>query len=99
MITSPFNGAYSATKFALEALSDALRYELKPSYLKVVLLQPGKFSSSYNDRIKEAGSPLLDKAHSTVQKQYTAFLNEEQENWLREIREQAYVKILHVEES
>ena len=37
----PMMGAYSASKFAVEALSDALRLELRPWGMKVVLIEPG----------------------------------------------------------
>jgi len=40
-ITTPLIGAYSASKFALEALSDALRVELAPFGVRVVLIEPG----------------------------------------------------------
>ncbi|HEX7841295.1 MAG TPA: SDR family oxidoreductase [Kofleriaceae bacterium] len=40
-ITLPYFGAYSSTKYALEALSDALRYELRPLGIDVVLIEPG----------------------------------------------------------
>jgi NAD(P)-dependent dehydrogenase (short-subunit alcohol dehydrogenase family) len=40
-IAAPFLGAYAASKFALEALSDSLRVELAPWGLAVVLVQPG----------------------------------------------------------
>ena len=36
-----FRGAYNATKFALEGLSDTLRLELKDSEIKVILVEPG----------------------------------------------------------
>jgi NAD(P)-dependent dehydrogenase (short-subunit alcohol dehydrogenase family) len=37
----PFIGAYGASKFALEAAADALRIELLPFGLRVVLVEPG----------------------------------------------------------
>ncbi len=40
-IASPFLGAYSMSKFALEAYSDALRRELDPLGIKVSLIKPG----------------------------------------------------------
>jgi NADP-dependent 3-hydroxy acid dehydrogenase YdfG len=43
----PVNGTYSATKFALEALSDALRLELAPFGIQVVLIEPGNIRSSF----------------------------------------------------
>jgi NADP-dependent 3-hydroxy acid dehydrogenase YdfG len=36
-LSTPINGTYSATKFALEALSDALRIELAPFGIQVVI--------------------------------------------------------------
>jgi NAD(P)-dependent dehydrogenase (short-subunit alcohol dehydrogenase family) len=38
---TPFTGAYSISKFAVEALSDALRLELAPFGIKVILIEPG----------------------------------------------------------
>ncbi|MCB0278270.1 MAG: SDR family NAD(P)-dependent oxidoreductase, partial [Calditrichaeota bacterium] len=40
-IAMPFTGAYAASKFALEAISDALRRELSITGIKVVVVQPG----------------------------------------------------------
>ena len=42
-IVSPLMGTYCSSKFALEALSEAYRYELKPMGVEVTLLQPGAF--------------------------------------------------------
>lgn len=44
-VSSPFLGAYSASKFALEALSDSLRYELAPFGVPVILVEPGPIQS------------------------------------------------------
>lgn len=37
----PLFGPYSSTKFAVEAMSDALRYELRPFGVRVILIEPG----------------------------------------------------------
>ena len=47
-ITFPFLGAYHATKYAVEALSDALRYELAPFGIRVVLIEPGAIESQFS---------------------------------------------------
>jgi NAD(P)-dependent dehydrogenase (short-subunit alcohol dehydrogenase family) len=41
-VSFPLQGAYSASKFALEAAVDALRMELKPWNIAVVVVQPGE---------------------------------------------------------
>jgi NAD(P)-dependent dehydrogenase (short-subunit alcohol dehydrogenase family) len=43
----PVNGTYSATKFALEALSDALRFELALFGIQVVLVEPGNIRTNF----------------------------------------------------
>jgi NAD(P)-dependent dehydrogenase (short-subunit alcohol dehydrogenase family) len=45
----PGGGAYHATKFALEALSDALRYELRPFGIRVSLIEPGAIRTQFLD--------------------------------------------------
>jgi NAD(P)-dependent dehydrogenase (short-subunit alcohol dehydrogenase family) len=43
----PFQGAYSASKFALEGLSESLALELRPLGIDVVLVQPGDVRSGF----------------------------------------------------
>jgi NAD(P)-dependent dehydrogenase (short-subunit alcohol dehydrogenase family) len=45
-VSSPFIGWYSASKFALEALSDALRVEVREFGIDVILIEPTGFASS-----------------------------------------------------
>ncbi|CAN5520395.1 hypothetical protein BH24ACT22_BH24ACT22_11820 [soil metagenome] len=49
-IVTPFMGAYSASKYALEAISDALRLELKPWGVEVVVVAPGAMSTTFADK-------------------------------------------------
>ena len=41
LVAGPFLGFYSASKFALEGYSEALRHELKPLNISVSLVEPG----------------------------------------------------------
>lgn len=45
LIAAPFHGYYSASKFAIEGLAEALRYEVKPFGVYVSLLEPGDFQT------------------------------------------------------
>jgi NAD(P)-dependent dehydrogenase (short-subunit alcohol dehydrogenase family) len=47
VLTTPFAGAYCASKAALHSLNDALRMELKPFGIDVVLVQPGGVQSGF----------------------------------------------------
>ncbi len=42
----PITGAYSASKFALEAAADALRIELRPWSINVIVVEPGAFATT-----------------------------------------------------
>jgi NAD(P)-dependent dehydrogenase (short-subunit alcohol dehydrogenase family) len=46
-ISGPYRGAYCASKYALEAMSDALRLELKPAGIHVSLIEPGPIESEF----------------------------------------------------
>jgi NAD(P)-dependent dehydrogenase (short-subunit alcohol dehydrogenase family) len=46
-ITTPFGGWYHATKFAVEGLSDALRVEVAPFGVKVVVIEPGGIKTEW----------------------------------------------------
>ena len=45
-VATPFLGWYSASKFALEAISDSLRVEVREFGIEVVLIEPSGFASS-----------------------------------------------------
>lgn len=47
MVTPPASGAYSMTKYALEALSDALRLEVRGFGIRVVLIEPGAVRTGF----------------------------------------------------
>lgn len=42
-VIAPYSGHYSATKFALEAMSEQLAYELVPHKIDVTIIQPGGY--------------------------------------------------------
>ena len=48
-VSSPFGGLYAATKHAVEALSDALYFELHPFGVRVGIVEPGGFDTRFGD--------------------------------------------------
>lgn len=58
-LSPPFMGPYSASKFAVEALGDALRVELAPWKIRVSLVQPGAIQTPIWDKSKAANEALL----------------------------------------
>lgn len=53
----PYQGLYSATKFAVEGLTEALRMEVKPFGIKVILIEPGDFRTGFtSNRVHTAAS-------------------------------------------
>ena len=47
--TFPGGGVYHATKYAIEALSDAMRFEVKNFGVDVILIQPGLITSGFSE--------------------------------------------------
>ena len=52
-VALPMVGAYSASKFALEALSDTLRVELRPWRIPVIIIRPGQVRTSIFAKARE----------------------------------------------
>lgn len=53
-LSFPAAGVYSASKFAVEALSDALRVELMPWGIHVLLVEPGRFHTEFQNKAYSA---------------------------------------------
>ncbi|MFB6626339.1 oxidoreductase [Streptomyces sp. NPDC056374] len=56
----PGGGYYHASKYAVEALTDALRFETEPFGIKVSLIEPGLIRTAFGDT---AAHTLADAAH------------------------------------
>ncbi|MBA2486328.1 MAG: SDR family oxidoreductase [Nitrospira sp.] len=57
---TPFLGAYCSSKFALEAMSDALRLELSPWGIAVSLVEPGAVQSQIWQRATMSATRILE---------------------------------------
>jgi NAD(P)-dependent dehydrogenase (short-subunit alcohol dehydrogenase family) len=71
LVTIPFQGFYSASKYALESMTDAMRMELRPYGIQVTLIEPGDFKTGFTQsRIFAAasgeGSPYRESCERAV---------------------------------
>ena len=66
---SPFNGAYSATKFAVCGLTDSMRVELKPMGVHVTCLCPAYTRTEFFDHVQGRRSPR----HATAFKRFRGY--------------------------
>lgn len=62
----PGFGVYNASKWGLEGLSEALRYELAPLGIDVVLVEPGPFATNFFGTIIQAEDENVAKAYQHV---------------------------------
>jgi NAD(P)-dependent dehydrogenase (short-subunit alcohol dehydrogenase family) len=56
----PFAGFYSASKFALEGYTEALRHEVKPFHIKVSLVEPGFIKTQLHQNTQRAADRIID---------------------------------------
>lgn len=69
IISSPLLGAYTASKFAVEAVSDSLRRELLLHGIKVVLLQPGPIKTPIWNKSAQIDPDLLNTEYEPFLRQ------------------------------
>ncbi|XKM14041.1 SDR family oxidoreductase [Orbaceae bacterium ac157xtp] len=56
IVATPGRGAYSASKYALEAWSDVMRLELAKTKIKVCIIEPGPLQSNFSANTKQVES-------------------------------------------
>lgn len=67
LFTLPLFGVYNSTKYAVESLSDALRRELRPCGVDVVIIEPGTINTNFSGTAKAS----VDRTHSAWADVYT----------------------------
>jgi NAD(P)-dependent dehydrogenase (short-subunit alcohol dehydrogenase family) len=69
-----FRGAYNASKFALEGLSDTLRLELRGTNIHIALIEPGPIRSRFRENALEAFRTNIDIDNSVHNRLYKSVL-------------------------
>ena len=72
LVALPYRGAYTASKFALEGLSDTLRMELRGSGVHVSLIEPGPIESLFRSNSLIMAKKNIDMENSVHRDSYKA---------------------------
>ncbi|WP_194868777.1 SDR family oxidoreductase [Pseudoalteromonas sp. PPB1] len=74
LVALPYRGAYNASKFALEGLTDTLRMELSESNIQVSLIEPGPVLSDFRRNARIAFEQHIEISSSAHKAEYEAQL-------------------------
>lgn len=74
IVSVPYRGAYCASKFALEALSDAMRHELRGTDIHVSIIEPGPIRTRFVERALATFRATVDIENSAHRAVYLARL-------------------------
>lgn len=69
-VAMTYRGAYNASKYALEGLTDTLRLELASANIKVILLQPGPIDTRFRANALQAFTAVIDNKNSVHHSAY-----------------------------
>jgi NADP-dependent 3-hydroxy acid dehydrogenase YdfG len=69
-VAAPLSGFYAATKFALEAMSEALHVEAGHFGIRTIVIEPGFFKTNISESHRDFGvdAPPYDELHLIMQK-------------------------------
>lgn len=95
----PLGGLYSASKFALEGLSDALRMELEPFNILVSVIEPGPVRTEFFDVVRNQSSqatvdPLNTPYRSAIKKLESLEQQVDRQAWTAEQVAEVIIKAL-----
>ena len=74
ILAAPYRGAYCASKFALEAISDVMRMELAGTGINVSTIEPGPINTRFIDSSAAAAHRWIDIDNSRHRTRYKAML-------------------------
>lgn len=104
LVSMPYRGAYNASKYAVEALSDAMRIELRPDNIQVSLIEPGPIVSQFRNTAIVQTEQQIDELQSQ-HKQHYLKMKQEAENMTKDnsmftlTPEAVIKKVIHALES
>ncbi|AXT26952.1 SDR family NAD(P)-dependent oxidoreductase [Ruegeria sp. AD91A] len=70
LVAFPWRGAYVATKYAIEGLTDTLRLELRDTDIHVALIEPGPITSKLREKAIPMFEKYIDWENSAIREKY-----------------------------
>ncbi|UUV06694.1 MULTISPECIES: SDR family NAD(P)-dependent oxidoreductase [Ruegeria] len=74
LVAFPWRGAYVATKYAIEGLTDTLRLELRDTDIHVSLIEPGPITSKLREKAIPMFEKYIDWENSAIREKYEGSL-------------------------
>ena len=75
IVTLPLGSAYHASKWAVEALSDVARFELKPFGIDVVVIEPGVVLTNFEQPAQKGLALDSDSPYASLAAKFSVLLN------------------------
>ena len=96
-VATPFMGAYHASKFGLEGISDSLRRELAPLGVAVCVIEPGSIATGIWERGREqaADARISPAARAVYGEEMDAALEAANRTGDRAMEPEAVAKVVH----
>ncbi len=73
----PYQGLYSASKYAIEGYCEALRLELRGTGISVTVIEPGDFSTNFTAQRKSVAGPEVAAAYPTYARSLASIEHDE----------------------
>ena len=98
-VASPFMSPYNTSKFAIEALGESLRHELRPWEIDVVVVEPGSIDTEIwtkgNEQVREGVKELPEDARRLYGRQLARFGEVLSETGSRGIAAEKVAEVVH----